>query len=748
LRDNSAENGHLIGLLHRSGPAPRESPERVGDPDPTAIVATMRPRPQPVSLAAALLCAVATTAPLRSQAVERPAFVDGDLGRIACKVTAATVQFGEVTRLEVEVHNRGTVAFEPTVFEVRTAKDAPAVRFERAPLPRLWRTGRTVPPRKKQRFALQIAGAFDRPRALDVAVVEGNFTRDGSPIDTPPIVIVRSEHGTTSTASGTVPTTTVHLRNDLDATVDAILSIRTTAPVDGDVLVPISLGPREEAARVLTQTPVDFAWVDPRSYREGIRGDAIRVVDWSARVAPNAAAGPALLEPAYRAWLRWDPTEPWGLRGRFAVVRRTTIQGVPPLEEWGGEFSIDPAGRVRATAATERARGEGIQHIQAALRDLLRPPWDEVAAANELELVAPATIQLRGPGWGDPMVASLTESASGAHRGAGVGPRRHPVVVVDGGRLAGSGWSDQPDAATWRTAALADGYVVTEVSWNWGRSIRRWTYRQVGPRCVPVRVVDQSLDATDEIVQESVLVLEDVTLDPAAIAGDAPRPVPTGAIADALRAAWDSFYRYPREPVALTARFAVENPATDDVWLGQRKVEGELSVQGFAGYRWLRSSWDAIDVRVDGTHRPEAIAALGFAVRDRIGMWKGRDPAALEDFDRMFAGTQLARREAGSAQVFEVRGGPVTEVWVEDGVITRLGFGNGVQRRFTWATVAGRRVAAKIQTGEETLTARWKAVDDRWLLPVDVEFRTVFASPPGAPRWGPERLRWSGIELR
>lgn len=683
--------------------------------------------------AAALICVAVAPA----QSLPDVTFRAGDLKAITCRATGVKSDSMGTTRLTVQVDNRSPHAFEPTLFAVRWT-DAGGNPFHaelaRVPLPRIRRAGRAVGPRQRLDFQLQLGAPT--VKKLEVEVREGLF-RDPVALPEVPVQVGGIRQELARNADGTLPNSMVALRNTLDQPVDVVLRARCSAPKDGEVLLTAQLAAGASEPVRFQLLPMQLAWHDHRSYYPGIRIEQLEVVDWSVRLPAEPGAAAALLQPAYDAWLRWPEPCP-ALRGSFTAVQGGSMRA--PVTAVG-TFTIAPSGEVRTEAATPEAAALGRQHIEWVLRELRRPAWTAVVAASQLELVAHDLVRVQGPGWGDRANApseAVTIRPDGSTASTPVAAD-DPIYRIADRRIVADGGAETPDATTWTTQNLGPGYVVVERRGNGGTTIQRHGYQLLGDVVAPTRYQQLMLDTAGKVLLEDLLLLADLALAPEVT--DTPRPVPTGPAADALRAAWDRIYRYPDTPARWTARVLCKNPGTDDVWLGLRKVEGRVDCGGFVGFRWTRACWESIDVELQGSHLPDAARALAFAVTDRLGMWRGRDPAGFEDFDRMFAGAELAWDAA--AGVFRLGGCPLREVRVQDGKVASVLTAAGVERAYQWQEQDGRLLATRIRSGGETITARWSKAGDGWWLPAAIEFRDVFGKD-----WGPEQLTLSQSAVR
>ena len=207
---------------------------------------------------------------------------------------------------------------------------------------------------------------------------------------------------------------------------------------------------------------------------------------------------------------------------------------------------------------------------------------------------------------------------------------------------------------------------------------------------------------------------------------------PAGPLAPRLREVWDAPYRYPDGPIDLSGRFRLDNPGTDAMWKGVKRLEGSFALKGFSGGRWT-----SYDVAFDAGTVPAALEKdLAAVLDDRFRMWFERDPAARRSFAEAFAGATAT----GTPDRIELDSGDVRRVEVEDGLPAALALESWRRvRKFDWTTAHGARVARTVTTGDETITVTWlpAAGAKGLVLPGRVELRDVFED------WGPEILEFS-----
>lgn len=663
----------------------------------------------------------------------------GELSKIAVKAKSTLPQPRlHSTLIELEVQNRGSQACEPTLFSVRWKTERGEFlerSIERVPIPRVDRAGRSVPPQKKLSYWISVPSAETPELTVELreALFHARAPTTGAPIEVGAIHETHSQQD-----GGRVQTCAIELMNTLDQPVDLVLRARCSFPRDGEALLSASLRAGAKGRFPFRDQPTVLGWGEDVAQHVGLRVSSVELVDWSVRLTPDAEAARELLLPAYRAWLRWEDGRP-PLRGRYRYVARSVYEPKELRDE--GSFTIDANGGIATSSTLGGSFALGPRELEDALYDLLRPSADELARDNALVRVARDEVRVDGPG------RDRRLKNPGRHETAGLGaeeaalrsPRpTYPILRVLEGRLRGERNDGGGAGQLWITRDLGAGYVVAERSYAGGARTESYAYDLLGELPVLTRYAYTARHASGETLQAKVLQLDrwevaaDVSHDRA--------QVPTGPAAERLRRHWERLYRYPDGPCELRARFAAENPGTDLTWVGERKVSGSLVIDGFRGFRSRRSSWDDIDIALDGERTIDRSEALAFAFVDRLVMWKGRDPATLEDFDVLFRGAEITWDERLGR--FAITGATVKSVYVKGERITALVFRGDALSRITWTEQDGRLFATRIQTGEETLSARWKEVADGWYLPVEVEFQRVFGRD-----WGPERYELTGASI-
>lgn len=663
----------------------------------------------------------------------------GDVAKVSAKIKTTVPQSMGSTLIEVELTNRERFFFEPTVFAVRwlgEAGDARSLDVARVPLPRVDRLGRRIAPLKKLSYWLMVPAPD--ARELEIEVIEGCFTRqagsDRAPVE---VGAIRDTHA--EEAGTRIATCTIDLKNNLDMPVDIILRVHCNAPRDGETLLTAELRANASGSYPFRMLPTALDWHDGVIHFPGLRIDAVEIVDWSVRGLPDPAQAQQHMQKAYHDWLRWDERV-GALAGSYRYAYRTDYDDAPQLSH--GRFRIDAERKISAEAAADSPSTINTGHIAEALRDLLRPSWEDLVQQNSLVLVGPQDVRIDGPGIdlrlmnpGDHDTEGLSAAESALRS-----PRpTFPIYTIREDRFLGEHHDDGGRGEQWSSRALGSGYVVVQRSAAGGSRTEDYVYDALGEVPIVLHYRKTMRDASGKTLMEERLDLEAWEAVP-----DTSQPEalpPTGPAADQLRQVWERIYRYPETKTTLRCNFAATNPGTDDTWRHTREVRGSLTAKGFVGLRYLRRSWDDIDFVLDGERSGEMNELLAFAVSDRIGMWKGRDPAAFEDFDVFFRGAEVAWDE--SARRFQIQNCIVEEITVAKDRVSEIKLRAGLKRAYTWKEMSGRLVATKIQTGEETLSAQWKEVAPGWHWPVKVEFRRVFGRD-----WGPETLSFSALEFK
>ncbi|MBK8975522.1 MAG: hypothetical protein IPM29_06320 [Planctomycetes bacterium] len=696
------------------------------------------PRPSILATFGAAVLSLAAAVPGQRPG---PQPAEGDLARVACRVVRAWTTHDSVL-LEVEVQNGTAAAFEPLRFAIEAPPHAQreepvTVTVDRAPLPHVQRAGRPVEPRGRARYLLQ-ATIWQLPPKLSVEVDEGLFFAPDSLAgllpDAAPVELVGAPtQETFADATGTRPRTTLTLRNTADRPVDAILRATATRPLDAEVLLTVSLPAGSTRAVTIEDLPAALGWSDlPAGL--GARIERAEVVDWTLQFPRDEDAAREALLRAYATWVRWD--RPRAIAGSLRI-REQELDGT--VHAGVGTFVMAADGTPRVTwTEGDAARLGAASALRNAFADLRRPSAEELAAANRFDPFGGGWVAIDGPGIDGRPPGSTeirTIRPDGGESTRIEGQRELPLYLVDGDELHGSGWSSGHGRIDWRTQRLDDGFVVTERRSADGTQLWHSVWTRVQGVVVPAAYRTARFTATGELSLETVLELGDLH-----VADDRAGELaaPAGAGVDALRAAWDATWRYPDEPVTLTAEFDIETPGTDLVWVGQKRVRGSLTLTGFRGFRHWGSGWATLTCSFDPSLPATQHGALSAAIHDRLILWAGRDLAGRGPFDEVFAGATI---DAPAGGRFAIHGGRYGGVEIADGRVVALEIAPGSWRRTRFAKAGDAQVPNVVTTGIERLRATWRSVDG-YLCPTAFVFERSFGTD-----WGPEKLTLRNLRL-
>lgn len=670
-----------------------------------------------------------------------PEFVPGDVADLSCKVARLTSD-RDTFVLEVDVRNRGRITAEPLVFEVTARpngrrKDETALTIARARMPWAFRAGRPVPAGRTTRYHLY-GSIWELPKRLEVSVTRASFfTGSLTPEpddDQPPVQVGGITQDTLAGAAGTVPVSRIALHNTLPRPVDVLLRARFSRPRDAVGLITASLGAGEERTVPVESFVGSIEWMK-WGQASGAKVEEVELVDWCQQFPQDEAKARQALLDAYVNWVRWEA--PTAVRGAFAI--RATRDGV--RRQGKGMFTLSKSGKVEIDWDGPQPEGVAIgSTLRDAFRNLQRPSVAELTAQNRFARMADDLVAVAGPGWRQLSTDAQKRIQGDAERGILVDlgdDGGMQMFRITDGRLCASGWSLSGNFEEWTLEDHPRGYLVTSHRPNDGAQVFSWTYDDVDGVPVTSGYREVWKDATGAVIHEIELELPKLELDSADPSAGEPAP-PRGPGLAALRAVWDATWAYPAEPVTLKARFDIETPATDGVWVGQKHVTGSVTIGGFRGYRVRGERWATVDIEIDDELPATSHGSLRDAVRDRLGLWAGRDVAGRGDFDDAFAGATIGAERRGA---FPIDGGPYRAVEVKKGLIAGFDLGGGTERSFHYDLVGGHPVPTRIVTGDEELLATWRVVDG-YLVPVEFEFRRVFGRD-----WGPEVIELSDVRI-
>lgn len=673
----------------------------------------------------------------RAQEPGQPKFQPGDPGALTCRVVGEQPAANGARILRIEVQNPGTVPVEPLRFEVRagTAKGANAEveRFERAGLPRFGRFGRPVPPRGRQTYLVPTA-LLGKRGALDVCVTEASFV-EGGQLDKPALAFGEPQQVQRESLGGTFPVTQVTIGNPLPQALDVLMLVTLTQPKDSTELMGVRLPAAGSLDVLIASLPGRKAWIDPFDDHPGTAVKAVRfeVVDWCAVGDAPADAAIGALRTAYEAWHRWPEPEA-EIGGAFVFhERRRKLETQDEYTEFrvAGRFAVSASGKV--DVQIQDGGGANVSMLlRETLSNLRRPSFGDLAAGNRLAPVTTDRVAVVGPGW------SLLRAESGHSVAAEQRAEESDDLQVRDGRIVSDGRGETGRMEwEWRRFDAAD-VVVRRFGRN--RDVR-FAYGRIDDRIVPTAASEVvQYGATPEIVRD--LSLADLRFQGAAPIAPVP---PTGDGVDALRACWEASWRVPTEPLVVEAKFTLQC-GHDGVWRGRKSLSGAITMEGLG--RSMRRS----DVTFDGAMPRVDQVQFAALLRDRLGIWIGRDFNDRPSFDEQFRGATVHAPDA--LGTFPVEGGSVTAVTTAAGQVRGMRWRDGGTITYSRSRIGDRQVVTRIEQKlggasapaamrwEATTSIDWSLVGGH-LLPTRFVFDRIFGR-----EWGTETLTFREARIR
>lgn len=668
----------------------------------------------------ALLAAVAAPA-----AAQQPVFTPGDAGHLKVKVSKVEDSIDGLASalVTVTVANPTDSWAEPTefLFKVKGVKDVKVQRAPRVEAPFHGRAGRAIPPQGKLDYVLAVPLEPKQVNKNGAEVLQASFF-DGGALEEPPVEVGDiDEAASEQDLQGTVIRfSRVELKNTSPHVVDVVLRADFKQPRDGEALVRFRLQPHEQRRCTVEGPMLRFnGYADLR----GSDLKSVELVDWSALRAGDEDPGRELLRAAFDAQARW-PRKQFRYEAEYEVLVETW--------DWNARERVKYREEGRCTSEDGFATfmtGEGEQTQTGILGSMV---------------LQEANFHLR-----DPDFESFLDGGT---------PVLHAVegeftivgVTYPAGRASLDRWY-------W----IADGLIVAQAHYPFAGEQRIYEREMVGGASAVKSVLhrdiaygpsdwDNTLEVVHREVDGVVLPVEvkrarrfnpeenneyvTVKLKQLRVLG-APRdpgvkPVPEGALADEVRAAWERAYRYDKLPVDLHGKFRMTNGGNDLVWQGVEEVSGTFHIVGFTGLGITDAK-----ITLDGDLREELAYQLADVARDRFGMYMGRDLCGRKSFDEQFAGARFEKQGA--------------RIVVHDNLISGLEIRNGrlavvelmTDRRLTWKKVDGVDLLTRAEmNAKERIEYDRELVDGLW-LPVEVRMYDVFED------WGPEMVFLSELRV-
>jgi len=618
-------------------------------------------------------------------------------------------------------------------FEVRPPAQGKQVVAPRAvrrlPDPVYGRAGRAVAPGATVTYLLAVPLPARGLAKSAVRVTSASFF-EGVGVSAAPVVVedvaskrVADEFG------GFVLETTARLRSTSELPVDAVLLARCKSPENARVLLARRVPPRETVTWTFRDVPLAIDTPGAPSVAGGLSVQRLEVVDWSVLTDDGRAEGAAILSDAWRRWVRWEEPFP-AAKGRFAYRNEPGGGAAASIQSVAGSFELDGDGRVTAMPDTDVSpeTGEALRRAIAEAFGPVRRPSPERAVSVGL----PSLLE-RGP-----VARVRCETPPSGERGPA------DIYEIEEGVIRRRLNAESPESIqeTWTTEQRGGGYVVTatelrQAALNGGKpsDTARFEYGESSGRVVPRRYV-RTTDWTGTGPGVTTLELKDVALEGTAASPDVVVEAPAE-----VREAWEGVYRDPATPVELTASFVVESAGGEALWLGERRVSGRLTLNGFTGFRPEASRWERATLDVEGKLPDAKRRALADLVEDRLRIWAHRSFSARAPFDVAFRGA-VVRARPGAPGTYDVTNGPCTVLRIEDRRVVEWDAPSLVGGTIGYTRVGETWVASSLQRGGARVSARFQDAGGGRLVPVEMRFERVFG-----PDWGPETVTLADLRL-
>lgn len=649
-------------------------------------------------------------------------FEPGDLTASVKSAKAVSPKIDTGTLLWVEFANKGELHIEP--LEIRLmpkAKGSEAIEIHRVEEPYFGRAGHAVPPRGKLQFPFLVPV---EPKLLKGARVEVLYaSASTTALELPERFVEigkpRTSNEFDSRWQRSLDRTTVSLKNLLERPIQLTFEATYRKPHKATSLVRVSLAPSEQREFVIEgiSTGTEFPLVIGADVKK------LELVDWSVHCDDGGAVARDLLAAVWADWHRL-PRDLFPLTARFELDVSSSRFGARSKGnlriESDGRLELDPDGEL---ASDPLAAAEWLGRELA--KQLVRESFDELMRNNAVRLEAQGeTTYIRLER------APFTDSGQPVVLGV-----RSGRIVSTSGALRGSRltnfWSPSTESGPWKLLARDDQNATGEpdIDLRW-----RFHWDEVQGLELPVRVTAEGSGVWFTEHTNAELKVSDWKF---ATAPKPPSAIPSGALADRLRAAWDGIYRYPDPEAVVSGRFRFELPGNDDIWGGHELVEGRFEVSGIEPRFWRKRTFE-----IDGAHSDAEREVLVNAVADRFLLWSGTDFHRRPSFDVAFAGATLSEADgwiiAENASVAAVR--------LRRDRLDALRFTNGVEQELRLERIGEHWMVVERKSGIQRITTSWASLGEGVMLPESARFEDVFTTDDY--KWGPERVEWTQLELR
>lgn len=667
---------------------------------------------------AVLLAPLGGASSTRYQAGSLP---DPGLLKVKVKKIEDSLSAYDSALMTLEVSNPTDLWAEPIEFYVPTKKrkDVKGLHVPRVEPPFGLRNGRAIAPHGK---LVYVIGVGDMPKRLSkskVRVTRASFFADGSLLEPPVVVGELGEAEPGGDYQGdTTRFSTVMLRNTTDRTVDAILLADFKLPRSGEALVRLRLAPQEERRCTVEGPQVRFTG------QADLRGSvlqSIELVDWSSLVesAPENSRG--LLEAAYGARTAWPDPAPLFTAQYTVAVEGFDFGAQKRLKrEASGTCASREGGGVNFMPGQGQPQLVAVARFDRATRWLAHEPFGDWLGTGKVWLHSMA---------GKSAVVAVLHPRAEAHT--------DKYYWIEDGQIVGEGsYPLHGSKSSFTLRSLGGGTVIVqediapvENPSDPYHSTERFEYGMLGD--VPIPVAMDSIRRFNPESNNEVTRLELDEIQLVGVSQSEPiKTVPSGELADEVRAAWEHGYRMKGKPFRLRGHLHMTNAGNDGMWRGVDEVEGEFLFEGFDG-----RAWKSAKIELQGNYTEEATLALEEVVRDRFGMYLSRDWSARLSFDDEFIGAEF--EQSGSKIL--VRGNTIVELEIKRGRV--VSFTRGADRRqLSWKTKAGVDLLVGVKRGDEQILFQREQVDGVWLAS-GATMTDVF------PDWGPEVVELSKLSI-
>jgi hypothetical protein len=650
---------------------------------------------------------------LRQQSAP-PQFVPIDLTQVTVSfVRAAPVKKGaRMSLVYVRVQCPSSHAGGVEAVELRVTprkKDAAPVDVRRLPGPAFGRVGRAAFPGDPCIYPLLVPLEPDVLRSARFEVTEASAwlappSEARAQRDVPVTVGALQVLPKWRRPDGReVKCTAVPLTNLRDEVVEVVLEADFVDDPTATSLVSMQLQPRESAV----------LHVD----RYGGRVARAVVVDWSILTTDGAAAARRLFTEAWDGWYRLPEAE-FPLTASFRFDHATPAG----LEVHHGEVVFQADGKV-AVRIESRVWMAADHMLERAAFHLTRPRADVVLGAQPVLVALFPDPSITLPN--HPTVPATKRATNVVLRDGQV----HSLEDAADALADWESWSPTTGSVPWRLAVREGplqtftGIELQRERVTWARSGERWLPSKLERTQPKFFIVPQ---------HESTISFERWSTPTETLLGD---ELPTGPLADELRAAWDGFHRHPLRNVEVAGEFELADGASNSDLLGRKSVSGTLVMRRLHGSPWRPQTIVCVERRTS----EDELSALASAVASRVERLFQADPCCEPRFDVAFRGARLAR----DGEWITIDGSHYRGARLVAGELVALRDVEGVESSFDWATVEGARVPREVLRGDERIVLEWKLVADGWLWPTAV-------TRPGpttttSERFGSSKLRVSPL---